>query len=229
MSPQLDVQGSKQDTRSRILEAALLRFAQCSYEETRLRDIAADVGVDVALVHRTFGSKERLFEEVVTAACQARQLFSTERKELSARLTARLLEPSLDRVIRVVDPLDIFVRNLLSPEAIPILRAALARDVVEPLVPQLGDPAPQRAVLLAALLTGIGIFRHVLHVEPLLEEFDRDTEPLITRVMDVLIGDEPAATVGGATRSKRSGKAASRAGKAGPAAPARRRKRSAPE
>ncbi|MCO6419601.1 TetR family transcriptional regulator [Siccirubricoccus sp. KC 17139] len=225
MSPQLDVQGSKQDTRSRILEAALLRFAQCSYEETKLRDIAADVGVDVALVHRTFGSKERLFEEVVAAACQSRQLFSAERKELPARLAARLLEPSLDRVIRVVDPLDIFVRNLLSPEAIPILRAALARDVVEPLVPKLGDPAPQRAVLLAACLAGIGIFRHVLHVEPLLEEFDGDIEPLIIRMMETVVGAGPSAGARGS--ATRNGKTAPRAGKAGPAARPRQRKQGA--
>ncbi|WP_175562712.1 TetR/AcrR family transcriptional regulator [Muricoccus roseus] len=192
------------DTRGRILEAALLRFAQYSYEETKLRDIAADVGIDVALVHRTFGSKERLFTEVVTIAFQPRQLFAVDRGELSARLTARLLEPSLDQALRVVDPLDILVRNLLSPEAIPILRAAMARDVVEPLASKLDDPSPQRAALLAACLAGIGIFRHVLRTEPLLEEFDDHIGPLVARIIDLIIGDAPAADPRSATPSDRS-------------------------
>lgn len=188
-----------QDTRGRILEAALLRFAQYSYEETKLRDIAADVGIDVALVHRTFGSKERLFTEVTTAAFQPQQLFGVERSELSTRLAARLLEPSLDQALRVVDPLDIIVRNLLSPEAIPILRAAMARDVVEPLASKLDDPSSQRAALLAACLAGIGIFRHVLRAEPLLEEFDDRIEPLVTQIIDLIIGNTPVADSRSAT------------------------------
>ena len=54
-------------TRERILKAALLRFSTHSYEETGLRDIASDVGVDMAYVHRSFGSKEKLFREAVKA------------------------------------------------------------------------------------------------------------------------------------------------------------------
>lgn len=125
MPLKLDIENRGQDTRRRILEAAMLRFAQHTYEETKLRDIAADVGVDVALVHRSFGSKEKLFAEVVNIAVQPQRLFAGERNELTARLTARIMEPSLDQALRVIDPLDIFVRNLLSPEAIPLLREAL--------------------------------------------------------------------------------------------------------
>lgn len=203
MTQELDTSRPAQDTRGRILEAALLRFAQHSYEETKLRDIAADVGIDVALVHRTFGSKERLFAEVVIIAFQPRQLFAGERSELPARLAARLLEPSLDQALRVVDPLDILVRNLLSPEAIPILRGALARDVVEPLASKLDDPSPQRAALLAACLAGIGIFRHVLRMEPLLEESDDHIIPLVTRIISLIVGDAPVADPRSATPSDR--------------------------
>jgi AcrR family transcriptional regulator len=44
-------------TRDRILNAAMERFSRTSYEQTGLRDIAADVGVDVAYVHRCFARK----------------------------------------------------------------------------------------------------------------------------------------------------------------------------
>lgn len=60
-----EVERSGAATRRRIIDAAAARFARQSFEETGLREIAADAGVDVAYVHRSFGSKERLFEETL--------------------------------------------------------------------------------------------------------------------------------------------------------------------
>src|SRR5690349_1930875 len=48
-------------TRADILAAAKRRFAADGYERTTLRAIAADVGVNAALVSRYFGSKQDLF------------------------------------------------------------------------------------------------------------------------------------------------------------------------
>src|SRR6201981_2909869 len=48
-------------TRADILAAARRRFGAEGYERTTLRAIAADVGVDAALVIRYFGSKQDLF------------------------------------------------------------------------------------------------------------------------------------------------------------------------
>ena len=53
------------DTREAILEAATRRFATHSYEHAGVREIAADAGVTAALVNRYFGSKEKLFDEVI--------------------------------------------------------------------------------------------------------------------------------------------------------------------
>ena len=53
-------------TRQRLLEAARIRFARDGYSTTTVRDIAADAGVNVALISRYFGSKEGLFEQCVT-------------------------------------------------------------------------------------------------------------------------------------------------------------------
>lgn len=65
-------------TRERILKAAILRFSTHSYEATGLRDLAADVGVDVAYVHRCFGSKEKLFREALKASMKPERLFGEE-------------------------------------------------------------------------------------------------------------------------------------------------------
>jgi AcrR family transcriptional regulator len=49
------------DTRRRLLAAARRRFARDGYSATTVRDIADDVGVNIALINRYFGSKEGLF------------------------------------------------------------------------------------------------------------------------------------------------------------------------
>ncbi|SRR5713226_8320035 len=48
-------------TREAILDAARQRFGDNGYERATIRGIAADAGVDAALVHHYYGNKERLF------------------------------------------------------------------------------------------------------------------------------------------------------------------------
>src|ERR1700741_3170244 len=48
-------------TRADILAAARQRFGSDGYERTTLRAVAADVGIDPALVIRYFGTKQDLF------------------------------------------------------------------------------------------------------------------------------------------------------------------------
>jgi len=49
-------------TRQLLLSAARRRFAKDGYAATKVRDIAADAGVNMALINRYFTSKEGLFE-----------------------------------------------------------------------------------------------------------------------------------------------------------------------
>jgi AcrR family transcriptional regulator len=53
--------GGDSGTREAILAAARARFGDLGYDRTTIRGIAADAGVDAALVHHFYGSKERLF------------------------------------------------------------------------------------------------------------------------------------------------------------------------
>ena len=53
------------DTRQVILEAARTTFAELGYAGASVRRIAAAAGVDAALVHHYFGSKEKLFLSTV--------------------------------------------------------------------------------------------------------------------------------------------------------------------
>src|SRR4029077_1997457 len=53
------------DTRERILTSARELFARNGIGNTSIRAIAADAGVDSALVHHYFGTKEKLFATAV--------------------------------------------------------------------------------------------------------------------------------------------------------------------
>jgi len=57
-------------TRMLLLDAARVRFALNGYSATTVRDIAADAGVNVALINRYFDSKEGLFEACLHRAVE---------------------------------------------------------------------------------------------------------------------------------------------------------------
>ncbi|MGL4263414.1 MAG: TetR/AcrR family transcriptional regulator, partial [Afipia sp.] len=57
----------RQSGKERISNAAMLLFARMPYCDTSLRDIAAAAEVDVAYVHRSFGSKAEIFRHALAA------------------------------------------------------------------------------------------------------------------------------------------------------------------
>ncbi|MBF4574578.1 TetR family transcriptional regulator [Frondihabitans sp. VKM Ac-2883] len=75
------------NTRRLLLSSARRRFAQDGYSATRVRDIAADAGVNVALINRYFSSKEGLFE-----ACLAHAREELGRSDGSAATLDDLVE-----------------------------------------------------------------------------------------------------------------------------------------
>jgi AcrR family transcriptional regulator len=61
-------QSSSEETRGRILDAALKVFANHGFEGARLKEIADGAGVHTALVHHYFGDKGRLYTAVLERA-----------------------------------------------------------------------------------------------------------------------------------------------------------------
>ena len=53
------------DKRAHIIETAMDLFAGKGYEGTSIRDIAEKASVNLAMVNYYFGSKEKLFENIV--------------------------------------------------------------------------------------------------------------------------------------------------------------------
>ena len=155
-------------TREAILVAARGRFVKESYDSVGLRDIAADAGVDVALVGRYFGGKEKLFAEVVgEGGADWLQPIPTG-QDLPERLTKLFLDLDDAEHRDHAQRLLIILRSSSSPVAAAIVREALNRDVLQPLASCLaGEGSEARASLAMAVWMGVTMLRTVMAVEPM--------------------------------------------------------------
>lgn len=108
---------SHSDTPTAIAHAALARFAAQGFEATSLREIAADAGVDVALISYRFGGKYGLWKAIVTRAA------SDLRKALEGALEPLESSTPLDRLVHSART---FLAYLLDRPEVPRL---LLRDI----------------------------------------------------------------------------------------------------
>jgi Transcriptional regulator len=159
-------------TREAILAAARDTFAEHGFDGASIRAIAARAGVDPALVHHYFGTKEQLFRATVDIPFDPR--------ELLPQITADGVEHAGERLLAL------FLRIWDSPAGtagVALLRSAVnnewgARLMREFVVTQILrraanlldlDPAqaPLRTSLVASQLVGVGMIRYILRLEPL--------------------------------------------------------------
>jgi len=155
-------------TRDAILEAARQRFLLESYDNVGLRDIAGDAGVDVALVSRYFGGKEKLFEEVL-GKCEA-DLVPSEigADDLPSFLAKLFMDQDQAERRQHIEQLLIVLRSAASPSAGQIVRDALGQDILGPLTERLkGDNAETRASLAMGVLMGATVIRTIMSVGPM--------------------------------------------------------------
>ncbi|MET7360634.1 TetR family transcriptional regulator [Streptomyces sp. NPDC005562] len=177
-------------TRDRILGAAREEFSERGYEKTSVRGIAKAAGVDPALVHHYFGTKEQVFEAAVTVA------FAPAFKAPAAiedgpldgvgeRLTRFILGVWENPATRA--PLLAIVRSAMNNDtAAAVFRRLVAAQLLGRIAGRLDLPdAELRAELAAAQLVGIAMLRYVIKVEPLASA---DVEQLVARVAPVVQG-----------------------------------------
>ena len=157
---------SAEATKQAMLTAARARFLQESYENVGMRDIAGDVGVDVALISRYFGSKEGLFREVLHDSSKDEILpDNVGSGEMPAYLTKLFLEQDSDKNDNV-ERLLIILRSASSPAASKVVSEALRTDVLAPFADRLGGNDPElRASASMAVWMGMTIMRTVFAVD----------------------------------------------------------------
>ncbi|MEU3148247.1 MULTISPECIES: TetR/AcrR family transcriptional regulator [unclassified Streptomyces] len=177
-------------TRDRILDAAREEFSERGYDKTSVRGIAKSAGVDSALVHHYFGTKEQVFEAAVEVAfapaLEGRQaVLDAPLEEVGERMTRMILGLWENPVTRA--PLLAIIRSAVNNEtAAGVFRRLVAGQLLRRIAGQLDLPdAELRAELAAAQLVGIAMIRYVMKVEPLASA---DPEQIIGRVAPVVQG-----------------------------------------
>lgn len=171
------------DTRRAILEAARRRFAVHGYDGTKLRDVAADADVDVALVSYFFGSKDGLFAAAMelpgNPAELVAQVLEGPVDALGERLLRALLTVWDDG--RLGSPMIALVRSAAGNEqAAELLRGYIESELLGRLASALDLPQPElRAALTGSQLVGMIMARYVVRVEPVASA---DLEVLVAAV-----------------------------------------------
>ncbi|WP_313885929.1 TetR/AcrR family transcriptional regulator [Fodinicola feengrottensis] len=80
------LQRRSERTKAAILAAARTEFASSGYQRSTIRAIAADAGIDPALVMRYYGSKEKLFHAVLDVDLTLPDLGNVPREQLGERI-----------------------------------------------------------------------------------------------------------------------------------------------
>jgi len=164
-------------TREAILAAARRQFAENGYDGATIRAIAAAAGVDPALVHHFYGSKERLFaaamqlpfvpSEAITAALARSGRHPGE--SLGTHLVTSAL--ALWESTEARGAFQALLRSALtSDRAAVMLREFVTEAILQPVAAAAGgtDPTttPFRASLIGSQMLGLAMARYVLQFGP---------------------------------------------------------------
>ncbi|WP_037575222.1 TetR/AcrR family transcriptional regulator [Phaeacidiphilus oryzae] len=156
-------------TREDILAAARGLFAERGYDKTTIRAIAGRAGVNPALVHHYFGSKEQVFAAVLEfpadpAALRAR-LLDGPREEFGRRVLTELLTVWTDPSGRE-SGLALVRAAMTNPVAAAMLRQFVERVLLDQVAEALGADRLRVSAAVAQAL-GLMVLRYGVGVEPL--------------------------------------------------------------
>lgn len=135
-----------------------------------MRAIASAAGVDAALVHHYFGTKDDLFLAALALPVDPREVFAV--------FAAQGPDGAGERLVRgflsvwddpATQPAMLgFARGLIDPSATGLLRDGFLKVVIWPLGAAFGIDEPERRMpLVASQMIGIVMMRYLIAVEPL--------------------------------------------------------------
>ncbi|MGY1830673.1 TetR family transcriptional regulator [Geodermatophilus sp. SYSU D01180] len=155
-----------------MLAAARTAFAERGYDGASIRAIAAAAGVDPALVHHYFGTKDALFLAAVEAPADPEDFLP---EVLAVPVDARG-EAVVRMVLRVWDGparpgILALVRSAVNHEwSARLLREFVLAKVIRRVIGSMDMPVAERdtrGALVASQVIGLVMTRYVLRLEPL--------------------------------------------------------------
>lgn len=164
-------------TREAILGSARDQFAERGYDRATIRAIAAQAGVDPALVHHFYGTKERLFaaamelpivpSEIITAtlAGAARRPGETTGEHVVRTALTGWDSPGVRTAL-----MGLLRSALTSERAEAMVREFVTRSIVAPMADAAGSSEPENTALRGSLIVtqmlGLAITRYLLQLGP---------------------------------------------------------------
>ncbi|GIE35666.1 TetR family transcriptional regulator [Actinoplanes italicus] len=160
------------DTREAILSAARTAFAEKGFDGASIRAIATGAGVDPALVHHYFGTKDKLFLASMNSPIDPIDLITEvtagDRDEIGVRFVRAFLNmwdgPRGAAAVALL-------RSVVGTEwTAKLFREFILTQILRRAVPKLGLDAAEahlRITLAASHLVGLALARYVIKVEPL--------------------------------------------------------------
>ncbi|TDO62392.1 TetR family transcriptional regulator [Kribbella sp. VKM Ac-2571] len=175
------------DTRGEIVQAARESFADKGFAATSIRAVARQAGVDAALVHHYFDSKDELFIEAMAIPIDPRliaaQILDGPLEEIGRRIATAFLgvweSPDGQQRMKAL-----FRSVVTSDEVARMMREGITKMIIQPISQVLDVPdARLRVGLVATQLVGAAIVRYLVGLEPIASI---DIETLIDRLAPVL-------------------------------------------
>jgi len=152
-------------TRAGILKAAKHQFAKCGYDGAYLRDIAAEAGVDAALINRYFGGKEGLFQAALKDSIFP-SVSHWERKGFGLEL-AKVMAGHAHQNPERTHAFAFLLQAATNPTTAPMLNVAVQKRFMGPIREWLGgEHAAARTRVLASVIIGLLVER-LIRDEPL--------------------------------------------------------------
>ena len=175
------------DTRGEILRSARESFADKGFAATSIRAIAREAGVDAALVHHYFDSKDVLFIEAMALPVDPRQvaarILDGPPEEIGRRIATVFLgvweSPDGQQRMKAI-----FRSIVSSDEVARMMREGVTQMIIQPVSRTLDVPdAHLRVSLVATQLIGVAMVRYLIELEPVASV---DVATLIDRLAPVL-------------------------------------------
>ncbi|ORV74856.1 TetR/AcrR family transcriptional regulator [Mycobacterium gastri] len=158
------------DTRERILACARELFAHNGIDRTSIRAVAAAAGVDAALVHHYFGTKQQLFAAAIHIPVDPMDIIAPMRETPVEDLGVKLPTALLALWDSELGPrLIATVRSLLSGTDVTFVRSFFEEVVTKELGSRVDDPPGTgriRAQFVASQVIGVAMARYIVKVEP---------------------------------------------------------------
>lgn len=157
------------DTRGEIIAAARTIFAEKGFDKATIRGIARAAGVDPALVHHYFETKEGVFVAAMRLPADPSValplVLAGPRDQVGERLARFILTLTSDAQRR--EPVMAMIRTAMSNEQATVMIREFVGEALLGRIATTLDVPPLRVQAAFAQMFGIVMLRYILEVEPL--------------------------------------------------------------